>query len=250
MNIVSALKYICEPYWAWNRLSDPFLEYDLWFVAEGEGRIELNGQRHRVKAGTAVLFHPDDYVYAVHKPQNPLTVYAVHFYNQDPSLPSRQLFQVADIRFVCALLERVLAAERAGNNAAAVVWLQSVLAELENQETIMPLSANRLENKIQRLAAEIHANPGRRWRIGALANRCGISADHFSRVFRRLFNETPRHFISRLRIMKAVQLLSTTALTVREIAERLGYCDVYLFSRLFKQAKGQAPGQYRNHLQL
>jgi AraC-like DNA-binding protein len=40
-------------------------------------------------------------------------------------------------------------------------------------------------------------------------------------------------------------LLSQSALTISEVADRLGYRDVFFFSRQFKQHNGLSPRQFR-----
>ena len=48
------------------------------------------------------------------------------------------------------------------------------------------------------------------------------------------------------RIENAKRLLSSTNLTVKEIAVKCGYGNEYNFMRQFKSRCGQTPTQYRN----
>jgi AraC-like DNA-binding protein len=43
----------------------------------------------------------------------------------------------------------------------------------------------------------------------------------------------------------AVELIHDSKLTIAEIAEKLGYCDQFHFSRQFKKALGKSPIQFR-----
>lgn len=44
----------------------------------------------------------------------------------------------------------------------------------------------------------------------------------------------------------ARSLLRDSSNTISSIAEFLGYCDVYFFTRQFKKFNGISPGQFRN----
>jgi transcriptional regulator GlxA family with amidase domain len=50
----------------------------------------------------------------------------------------------------------------------------------------------------------------------------------------------------RRRIQRAATLLSESSLTISQIADAMGYRDVYFFSRQFKQKMGQSPRTYRS----
>lgn len=48
------------------------------------------------------------------------------------------------------------------------------------------------------------------------------------------------------RMERAKQLLITTNLSIKEIAERCGYSNEYGFMKRFKMQFGKTPTQYRN----
>ena len=52
-------------------------------------------------------------------------------------------------------------------------------------------------------------------------------------------------FLIRTRIGQACQLLDLTALSIKEIAAKVGYQDPYYFSRLFKKVTSCSPKTYR-----
>jgi transcriptional regulator GlxA family with amidase domain len=68
---------------------------------------------------------------------------------------------------------------------------------------------------------------------------------HFSILFRKLTGYAPRHYLTRLRIHRAAQLLGTGKVSVKAISQRLGYQDPLHFSRAFRQINGLSPSQYR-----
>lgn len=63
--------------------------------------------------------------------------------------------------------------------------------------------------------------------------------------FHAQIGEAPKRFNVSMRIQRAVELLRETTLQVQEIADRLGYPDVYFFSRQFRREMGRSPRKYR-----
>lgn len=81
--------------------------------------------------------------------------------------------------------------------------------------------------------------------VAQMASQMGLSPEHFSRLFRRVNGQSPIQFIVGLRMTHARHLLRESSLSVGEIADRLGYADVYFFSRQFKEQVGVSPLRYR-----
>lgn len=81
-----------------------------------------------------------------------------------------------------------------------------------------------------------------------LAGLCKLSVSHFRRVFKEKMNLTPLQYRETVRIYRAKQLLISDLFTVSEIAHKLGYYDVYHFSKDFKKYTNVSPKEYvRNY---
>lgn len=89
----------------------------------------------------------------------------------------------------------------------------------------------------QHLDQPLHASD-----LAALAN---ISLSHYFALFKRATGCGPIDFLIQLRMKRARQLLETTSLNIKEIADKLGYDDPFYFSRVFKSVNGMAPTEYR-----
>ena len=90
----------------------------------------------------------------------------------------------------------------------------------------------------------IHEHYGENIRLAELAGKCYMTEAHFSRTFKELMGEPPVSYINRYRINMATALLSTTALSLKEIAARVGFSDAAYFSRAFRKYKGESPTAY------
>ena len=73
---------------------------------------------------------------------------------------------------------------------------------------------------------------------------CGLKYSYFFRLFVKRFGISPSQYVKKMKIEKACQLLWINKFSVTQIAEMLGYSDVYYFSRQFKDQMGVAPSHY------
>jgi len=85
----------------------------------------------------------------------------------------------------------------------------------------------------------------RRVSIDGLARQLGLSPPHFSTEFKRHFGVSPMRYVISLRLQHARHLLTDRSLPISEVAQRVGYPDVYQFSRLFKKHEGVSPSTVR-----
>ncbi|AWB68053.1 AraC family transcriptional regulator [Saccharobesus litoralis] len=83
--------------------------------------------------------------------------------------------------------------------------------------------------------------------IKELAQDANMSPEHFSRKFKAAFNIAPKRYILAKRIELAKQLLLLEGDSVEQVAERCGFCDLYHFSRTFKQETGSSPTAFRKN---
>ena len=90
-----------------------------------------------------------------------------------------------------------------------------------------------------------NTRPNQRLKPRDLANAAGLSPDYFRRVFHRTHGLSPRQWLVRQRLSYALVLLQETPLRVGEIAQRLGYANLHLFSLQFRDGFGRSPKFFR-----
>jgi len=83
-----------------------------------------------------------------------------------------------------------------------------------------------------------------------IARHLGATPDTFRKRFTRLVGHPPALYRMRRLIDRACELIQERRLTDKQIAEALGFCDEYYFSRRFKQITGHSPRAFRRLLMV
>ena len=95
------------------------------------------------------------------------------------------------------------------------------------------------------LAVEQAINEGRRISVGELADRLYTSRSRLCATFKAETGESVGAYVRRRRTERACELLVDEALSVAQIAERLGYPQQAAFSQAFRQTTGLSPTAWR-----
>lgn len=87
--------------------------------------------------------------------------------------------------------------------------------------------------------------------VNFYADRLGVSPRYLSQVTRRMANQTPKAIIESTLLSHIKDLLErSTALSMQDIAEKLGFSSQSHLSTLFKRLTGTTPTEYRNNLSV
>lgn len=228
---------------------------DLVFCIDGTGTAESLGRRHAVSAGQMVwLANEAPHGHAA----NPVAPWTVAWCRIDgPGMPAlrRKLFGdgVPLIAFedqapLLAWFERLFSTMRS-RDAAIDFRLNLLVAEL-----LWLLGrddagdgAGRLPPVLARLVEEMRKSPERSWSAQDISDVTGLGGSQNRRLFRRHLGTSPKGWLMRERLMLSQKYLVETDEPVAAIAERCGFCDVYHFSRAFKQMVGTGPARWRRN---
>lgn len=80
-----------------------------------------------------------------------------------------------------------------------------------------------------------------------IARNFNFTSSYLSKIFLKHTGEPPSKYVIALRIQAAKHLLgSQRELSIKEVAERVGYPDQFYFSRIFKQLTGCTPKEFQS----
>lgn len=81
--------------------------------------------------------------------------------------------------------------------------------------------------------------------ITDIAKTAMISVSECLRCFKHSIGTTPIQYVKQLRIQKAAELLSSSELSITEVATECGFQEMSYFSKSFRQTHGCTPSEYK-----
>ena len=91
----------------------------------------------------------------------------------------------------------------------------------------------------------IHRYYTENFTIEDLAKACNASASYIRQRFKQELGVSVMQYREELRIARAKTMISSGEFKLKEIADLLGYYDIYHFSKRFKEVVGVSPGVYK-----
>ncbi len=98
---------------------------------------------------------------------------------------------------------------------------------------------------ISKIKAYVKENYKNDFSLEQLSYDLSISRSYSSTYFKEKTNVNLSTYINNYRVMKSLDLLKNTDMTINEISEEVGIYSVNTFIRLFKKYMGTTPGSYR-----
>lgn len=255
--------------------------YSLWLFLEGEAHVQMGGQEWCIREGMAFLTPPNQFK-VIHTPKGAewlsLNLKATLFGQVDLvqlMWPPALWTPVDQDRVELETAMSAMVREWAGPTSESEVTPETVdqyvmyhwkVAPRQDAASLLlfdcyaravvtlcwrmlgkmeleQVSGQGIPPWMQTVLEELHRDPD--ISIEQLARDIGISPTQLRRQFQKWFGASPREYLNRLRLEEARQLLQNTEMSAGEIAERIGFLSTPHFTRLFKQAYGLPPAQYR-----
>lgn len=124
--------------------------------------------------------------------------------------------------------------------------IAALLVERSTENSRHPAKGQRGEAVLDRVTSFARSRLAKPLTLEELAATGRVSTSHLTRLFRTHLGYPPMAYLTRLRMIKARELLLDDRLSVKEVAFQVGYPDAHHFARAFHQFDGLSPSQYRH----
>lgn len=230
-----------------------------------EGRIHIGPGQYELRPGDLTLT-PADIESHYHLPRDGYHL-CIHFRPTDAATPEerhalnlplhlrlgtgsnsirQRIWWITDLH---RRAEHADARKRALALAAASAGMQELLLTLAllepEEESLAEPVSSRVEKAMLTLLELIDLRLKEVLAIPELAEASGLSQNYLARAFRRRYGMAVPHFILLRRIELARHLLTTSGLTVKQVAHEVGLPDVQHFNKQFRRVAGLSPSAYR-----
>lgn len=228
-------------------------DFQLLYVAGGSAEFSFNAQKVTVEAEAVVLLYPGEQQKYAYLKGSCADVYWVHFSGTEVEailkrhhLYPERIFSVTAGKECIYLFDRMIREfqlKRPDFDILTTLYLETLL--LLFSRTVNQRQNGAVQNAVvEQAVLYFHNEYQKPIEIQAYAKSCGISCCWFIRTFKRHTGMTPIQYLTAIRINKALELLNSGALNIRETALFVGYENPLYFSRVFKKVVGMAPRDY------
>jgi AraC family transcriptional regulator of adaptative response / methylphosphotriester-DNA alkyltransferase methyltransferase len=111
-----------------------------------------------------------------------------------------------------------------------------------------PATVRHRTSLLEDAARIVEAEYGSDLSLDDIARRVASSRRQVQRAFAEIGNTTFREYLTKVRMERAAEMLQAERLTVREVAQRVGYRQPAQFAKAFRRHRGRAPSAYRTQL--
>lgn len=242
---------------------------EISYVISGMGSETINGKLHTMKPGTLSLLFP----YHVHElyssPENPLSLFNMAvdldfilgsnadfglknlLFSSEDSLPPFLHLEEEDHQKVLSIFEEMLEESNGGKNWSDFI-IKSKLVEilvlfnrLHHSSPAEQNSVNDPSGTFWNIVQYVHSHYNENITLDSLEERFNIRTYKISKLFKVRTGKNFHHFLNHIRIQHACSLLTSSDMTVTEIALETGYESYITFSKIFREYIGVSAAKYR-----
>lgn len=268
-----------EDWWSYKNVISPFNR--VYLITEGEAWVYLTKEKYHLTAGK--LFMIPKFTFHTYECKHSMQHYYLCFY--DEIAFCENMFDNYTFNFLVdaqkndrCLFERLNEINPSGaikdpdpavyDNSKSLYLLSSKVLPNISVSNILEIrgilsqlvsrfivdkehnkSISQQHKRFGRLTSYIYQHLDKKITLDDLARIVCLSPDYLSKQFLQTMGVRPIEYINCIRVERAQMLLLTTNLSIKQIAERVGFSSNSYFSTMFKKQTGYSPEEFK-HKQL
>jgi AraC-like DNA-binding protein len=264
-----------------HRLTPSYHDYlELALICDGQGCLVVEHQRYPVAPGDVLIIGSREFHLLQATHGQTLKAASLHFRPELIHAPGGSALDFEYLRpfhhrgdgfshripraslpegLVLDRLTRIYQAIRAGGSAyplAVKTYLNDILLELHRRQgdgrgPLVPRDRRvRDFERLREVLSHVRKNCPDPVSLRQVARMAHMSPNYFCRFFKAVTGHTLTEYVLRLRVDLAMEFLSSSAMSVTEIAYASGFSSHSYFDRVFKRLKGLTPVEYRRRLKI
>ncbi|MEO3947814.1 AraC family transcriptional regulator [Gorillibacterium sp. CAU 1737] len=244
----------CSPDHSWGPgLRD---HYVVHYIIRGRGSFTLGNRSYPLEKGQGFVLFPEELVYYQADSEDPWYYVWIGFnglkageFLQRAGLDAHHpVFDYPGLLLAPERLEHFMKTDRPEPNDD-LKWTgllyQLLWGMAESGRPVPPEEQSAADGYVLRAVEFVHKNYSRKISVTDIARYAGVDRKHLHAIFKRKLQLSPQQFLIRHRMEIATEMLRLTELQIGDIARSVGYEDPFLFSRMFRKTKGEAPAKLR-----
>lgn len=242
--------------------------YEITCILNGHGFISVNGKRFALEAGDVVLFNVDE----VHgwELEEDMRLFMMYF-SSELIFDKVSLFDYEYLRFfeekgshfMNKISHQEIYAKRIygamediynewihddmGRKMMMKAFVLRILTMLTRHYKNSPKDSRQCQIKneqmqrLQEVIAYVSECYDQKITLEDAAQKAYMNANYFSAFFKKVMGETFSHYLIKIRIYKARELILTGRYNVLEVSQMCGYNNISNFYRAYKKIFGKTP---------
>lgn len=243
------------------------------FIIEGSGTESINGKTHRLRPGVASLTLPN-HMHEIscdvnHQVRKYCCMFDINIlldssydsewcgllYKIGSQYPSHVEFSADETKWISEILHKLLVESNRttllpGRNSMICSMIKEALLRFVRAASCIPSADISREPAMKQpfwpLLQYIHVHYTDAVSLESLAERFDVSASYISRIFKQYLGISFLTYLHQLRIESASNLLTSTNMSIIDIAAETGFESYRTFSRVFQNLKKATPSEYRS----
>jgi AraC-like DNA-binding protein len=251
-DIVPDIRYLvfrkCTP--AWKIVKDEFTQWDITYITAGSARYTIDDKEYELAAGDLLCLPPGHIRAARTFKDRLMNCFAVNctlsnLQGKPAKLPFPLISHIGEQEDLIHLFHELTFTWVERQPAYSIKCRALFLLVLHRlfELLIYSVDSSAWDYRIQKVVRHIAKHYPEKLTVGKMAAFLGLNPVYFGTLFKRETGMSMKHYVTRIRIKNAENMLRSGEYKVGEIAERCGYNDTFHFYKQFKLICGFSPSE-------